>query len=279
MEINLKKKFFDLIWNILSSGLPKDHNIEELRKIVLINFFYSFGCFFLFIFSIITFIDKEYHFFIADTCSAIIIIGLMLWLRSSKKPKIPITLGITIAITLFFYLIAAGGIDNNKYFWSLTLPLIVIFLVGNKKGIIITVLYIISIILLIFSTYLVHGKPLLSFDVTLRLVCVYIIIMLYAIMMEKARVIVEAKLLSTNEHLQKSLNEIKTLSGLLPICYKCKKVRDDKGYWSKIENYIQKHSDTQFSHTLCAECSEEEYGNEEWFKKYKKQKEKEAGAE
>jgi hypothetical protein len=47
---------------------------------------------------------------------------------------------------------------------------------------------------------------------------------------------------------------VKVLSGLLPICASCKKVRDDKGYWNQIETYIRDHSDTQFSHGLCPDC-------------------------
>ena len=55
--------------------------------------------------------------------------------------------------------------------------------------------------------------------------------------------------------LQKTLSEIKTLRGFLPICSHCKKIRDDKGYWEKIEGYIQKHSDAEFSHGICPECA------------------------
>ena len=55
--------------------------------------------------------------------------------------------------------------------------------------------------------------------------------------------------------LQKALDEIKTLSGFLPICSHCKKIRDDEGYWQQIETYISKHSDTQFSHGICKECA------------------------
>ena len=47
---------------------------------------------------------------------------------------------------------------------------------------------------------------------------------------------------------------MKTLSGLLPICSSCKKIRDDKGYWTQIEQYISTHSNTRFSHGLCPEC-------------------------
>jgi hypothetical protein len=47
---------------------------------------------------------------------------------------------------------------------------------------------------------------------------------------------------------------IKTLSGLLPICAACKKIRDDQGYWEQIEVYIRDHSEAQFSHGLCPTC-------------------------
>jgi ligand-binding sensor domain-containing protein len=51
-----------------------------------------------------------------------------------------------------------------------------------------------------------------------------------------------------------ALAEVKVLSGLLPICGGCKKIRDDKGYWNQIEGYIIKHADIQFSHSLCPDC-------------------------
>jgi nitrate/nitrite-specific signal transduction histidine kinase len=56
--------------------------------------------------------------------------------------------------------------------------------------------------------------------------------------------------------LQEALSEVKTLSGLLPICSHCKKIRDDKGYWNQIEAYIGDHSDAEFSHSICQECAE-----------------------
>jgi len=56
------------------------------------------------------------------------------------------------------------------------------------------------------------------------------------------------------KELQTALAEVKTLSGLLPICCKCKKVRDDNGYWSQIENYISSRSDALFSHGYCPDC-------------------------
>ncbi len=56
------------------------------------------------------------------------------------------------------------------------------------------------------------------------------------------------------DELQNALTEVKLLSGLLPICASCKKIRDDKGYWNQIESYIQQHSEAEFSHSICPDC-------------------------
>jgi len=59
--------------------------------------------------------------------------------------------------------------------------------------------------------------------------------------------------------LKEALSEIKTLSGLIPICANCKKIRDDKGYWQQVEQYIKKHSEAEFSHSICPDCVSELY--------------------
>jgi PAS domain S-box-containing protein len=65
--------------------------------------------------------------------------------------------------------------------------------------------------------------------------------------------------------LQGALKKVKTLSGLLPICASCKKIRNDKGYWERIEVYIRDHSEADFSHGICPECIERLYPK--YFKK------------
>jgi AmiR/NasT family two-component response regulator len=62
-----------------------------------------------------------------------------------------------------------------------------------------------------------------------------------------------------NAELQDALARVRTLSGLLPICASCKKIRDDEGYWTQLEAYIQEHSDVLFSHGLCPECAKKLY--------------------
>lgn len=58
---------------------------------------------------------------------------------------------------------------------------------------------------------------------------------------------------------EKAMSEVKVLSGLLPICAWCKKIRDDKGYWNQIESYINSHSEAEFSHSICPDCAEKLY--------------------
>jgi len=61
--------------------------------------------------------------------------------------------------------------------------------------------------------------------------------------------------------LQKALSEAKKLSGFLPICASCKKIKDDKGYWRQIEAYIRDHSEAEFSHGICPDCTKKLYGD------------------
>ncbi|UCD78467.1 MAG: hypothetical protein JSW26_24140 [Desulfobacterales bacterium] len=67
---------------------------------------------------------------------------------------------------------------------------------------------------------------------------------------EKLKMIIE---------LRRAFDRVKTLSGLLPICASCKNVRDDQGYWNRIEAYIEAYSEAQFSHGICPECAKKLY--------------------
>lgn len=70
---------------------------------------------------------------------------------------------------------------------------------------------------------------------------------------------VEAEREDLIEELKAALAEVRTLSGLLPICATCKKVRDDQGYWTQIEWYIRDHSEAEFTHGVCPDCAHDLY--------------------
>jgi len=74
--------------------------------------------------------------------------------------------------------------------------------------------------------------------------------------------------------LEQALTEVKSLRGIVPICSHCKNIRDDKGYWNKLELYIQEHSEAEFSHGICPECTEKLYSKEDWYIEMKKKRKK-----
>jgi PAS domain S-box-containing protein len=80
------------------------------------------------------------------------------------------------------------------------------------------------------------------------------------------RKIAELELEKERDKLQAALQEIKILSGFLPICSSCKSIRDDQGYWNNIETYLSEHANVELTHSLCPVCIEKLYGRDAWYK-------------
>jgi ligand-binding sensor domain-containing protein len=106
----------------------------------------------------------------------------------------------------------------------------------------------------------------LTLDGLLGLAVVALIIRIRLSAMARSKAALEAlvahrteELRVRNEELSSALANVKQLSGLLPICASCKKIRDDMGYWNQLETYISRHSEVGFSHGICPECAEAMY--------------------
>lgn len=74
-----------------------------------------------------------------------------------------------------------------------------------------------------------------------------------------ARVSTHLALKNARDDLKQALAEVKQLSGLLPICSYCKNIRNDEGYWQKVEAYMASHGDVEFSHGICPDCYDKAY--------------------
>ena len=77
-----------------------------------------------------------------------------------------------------------------------------------------------------------------------------------AMIMAVARFADLMELRRLNNELQLALDNVRVLTGLLPICANCKKIRDDKGYWEAVDGYFSKHSGVQFTHGICPDCTD-----------------------
>ncbi len=77
--------------------------------------------------------------------------------------------------------------------------------------------------------------------------------------LQNSREYLETRIAERTHDLTEALSQVKQLSGFLPICASCKKIRDDQGYWRQVEEYIREHSEAEFSHSICPECAKRLY--------------------
>ena len=276
IEIKMIDKTKRWLWNIISSGLPVDYDLEKPRKIFLLNIIIIIGSAFLVLLGTIAYIRQDYILGTVDYSVYLFAMWLFFFLRRTKNHNFVAMIG-TIVIGIFnFFLIAYGGISKTIYEWSYTYPLISLFLLGNRLGTFMSLL-----LLVMACTVFAFGSKVsfftsYSIDHIIRFITVYVTIYLFAFVMEKVREIVQYRLITSNfelekavrelekaneekdrliHELQKTMYEVKTLQGIIPICSNCKKIRDDSGYWEQVEKYVKDRSDAEFSHSICPECA------------------------
>ena len=221
---------------------------------------------------------------------AVTAIGLVVsWMLLNRLKSGQVIYRITclLYVMLLVYMLAMGGPGGSKILWMYTFPLITFFLLGRKEGLfwacgIFTVAAILLFVPLPWiDVYNYH--PQFRF----RLVASFFIVTTITywlqafrdryqtklkqehrqLVFEKRRLrieIVERKIIQQEketliQELKATLEKVNTLRGLIPICANCKSIRDDKGYWNRLEGYIQKHSDAEFSHGICPDCREKLY--------------------
>jgi len=170
--------------------------------------------------------------------------------------------GNSILVVLALSVPALGYIDYATgyefgFFVFYFLPIaIAAWRVGSTSSYLISILS--SIVWLLSDIYSSHpySSVFFAFWNTMIRLLSYLII---AYSTSKIRLLL-AKERETAQALRDALNQVKMLSGLIPICASCKKIRDDKGYWNQLENYIQEHSEAEFSHGFCPDCMKKLYG-------------------
>jgi hypothetical protein len=96
----------------------------------------------------------------------------------------------------------------------------------------------------------------------LALVCPFVIappICFYWFSMIRRHQRTQRELVLTNRELAQALSQVKELTGLLPICASCKRIRDDQGYWTRLETYLTENSRAEFTHSICPDCRRKLY--------------------
>lgn len=199
--------------------------------------------------------------------SAVVILGVFVFISFWNQILFyrPMLLIMTIVMNLS---LAYGTGHGSVSYWMLCMPIFYVSFLPSKEaflwGFVETA---IMTILLLFPNLFD------SFDYTryfgIRILGAFIFILFVSIVLERGRERYQRLVLESNKAIEmerkklaKALSNIKQLKGMLPICACCKKVRDDEGYWSQIEQYLVSHSEATFSHGICPECAKKLYGED-----------------
>jgi len=157
---------------------------------------------------------------------------------------------ITLSLLLFYELYIGGG-NGAAFLWFYIFPSSITFLLGFREGKYWIIAQVIVISIVIFGKF-GHKYPA---DTSIRFISVYCVVSVLSSTLEVLRKRYFDQLVFEKKELEKAFDEIRVLKGMVPICSSCKKIRDDKGFWTQIESYIKTNSDVEFSHGICPECA------------------------
>ena len=169
-------------------------------------------------------------------------------------------------IALLLYMLLTGGPGGSRALWIYTFPMTTLILYGYRESMVWSVCLLtgVAAVFWIAPGHLKVYPFEPSFKV--RFLVVYLLVWVIASWFDYLRqqysLSLEAehqRLQGERAALQEALSKVKQLSGMLPICSCCKKVRDDQGYWRQIEAYIRDRSEAEFSHGICPDCGEKLY--------------------
>ncbi len=184
----------------------------------------------------------------------------LLSLRAKRKKPLYI-LGLA-SISLLLLYNAYWGVDGEtSLIWSLILPLIFAFYRGMRRGLLWLLAYTLLLIPSLFG--LIPGLPYVhDIPFALNFIIAYFIISSLSFSLEYSRARHLEYLNRYNSEMETAVKEIGFLQGILPVCSYCKKVRDDRGYWNQVENYLTRHSGVLISHSICPDCLEAHFPEE-----------------
>lgn len=258
--------------------VKKSHEHDLSNKVIMFQFISVVGVVTLVLLAGVAFSNKNITLAGADLLAATVLATNLFIFKKTGNYQRASLCGLFFVGLFFLYLLVTGGEKNSAILWLYTFPLVAFFALGARNGAVASSLFLAPACL-----FFLFGEQVPSFtryqpDFVIRFLPSWLVVCGYAFLYESLRekkqnfleetnrMLEEevhkrtAELLSANKELQAAVEEIDTLRGIIPICSFCKKIRDDNGYWGQVEEYITAHSAAQFSHGVCPNCMEEQYG-------------------
>ena len=236
--MNMINRIKQSLWDILSCGLPRDSDIEPLRKIFLMNSIILLGTIFILVLSIVAMFQKYYLLAAVDILFMFFSFWLFGFLRKTKDIDTIGSIGAVVSCLFFFYLVSSGSGNGSTFVWAYTYPVMTIFILGIIKGSLFSfVLLGLSLMSFAFAgdVPFFHVYPT---EMIIRFVPSYIAIYFFSVVIERVREITLGRLQKSKIELEQTvrdlkhvniekeaaiaslnsaLDEVQTLQGILPI--------------------------------------------------------------
>ena len=231
--------------DILYCEFPPDMEEAVLGRVLLFNVFLIVFLATAIPFAIFHAAAGAYVMAFVLLAGAALLVGIREYIRTSRNYQLGFTVAVFLPLPSFLANFITGGTLNCGPLWHYCYPMVTLLLVGPLWGSLASLILVGVSALLLVAPFNALMMTSYTPEFLVRFFISYLIVYLLAFIYE----------------LQKSRasKRLKLLSGLLPICANCKKIRDARGDWNQVEAYIQKHSDTEFSHSICPECAQELY--------------------
>lgn len=234
--------------------------LEQNRKRTFAFFCAGIAVAILLAFTLVDLVEKDLDEALINLGMGIVLISGIVCLKMLAIDQFIYRVAITLLGFFFLFNIHIGSGQGTAIFWLYCFPPVFMFFLGRKEGLVAMVLFLGLVCLLLlnpfsFDTYAYDTRVVSRFLPSFLLVCL-IAYGLEASREKYQRMMNEKQvaLLAEKKRLETAMEEIKTLSGLIPICSNCKKIRDDKGYWQQVETFIEHHTKAGFSHSICPDC-------------------------
>lgn len=268
----------DVREDILHNTIPSENDFRELLINRIVNMFFCLSVI-LFPMTMIRAWNTGISYLEIVYSILFIFVAVLAFLRNRIATRSKVIFITSIALTIAtagFY--TMGMLAGAVFFFTLAGVIFALFF--SKKTVIIykilLTIFLISIAIG-FSSHLLEIKSgadallsssthwiiyILSFSLIMTIIC--ITILNYR---QELKLLIEnlhyqrEKMEEKNIDLNKALDEIRTLRGILPLCSYCKKIRDDKGYWEQVDVYIHKHTNADISHSICPDCMKKYHPN------------------
>ncbi len=172
----------------------------------------------------------------------------IIYFFSRHSPPFLLAIGIALDLLVGLLDYVTGSNISVSIFYLIPISFVTMF-INKKAGIFMSILATATIPFILY----IQGSPLKTVDDAWNLSLVFGFFLVVTLLLIKLKEHMTEREKLVGE-LQKALKEINQLSGMLPICVYCKKIRDDEGYWNVLEEYITDHSEANFSHCICPDC-------------------------